>query len=321
MFPFRTLVTPRRGVKVDQTTLALFSSQHGVATLGQLIGLRLSPRTIGRARERGELVSVLPGVYCLGGGEPLFEARAMAAQLHCGESCFLNGTTAGALVGLRSMPRSRIQVTVPGRVRVSLPNWVEASMTSWFDPERVVVRPDGLRLADPYLMLLALARQFSDHRFERAAEDAWHRRLITPSGAAAFLEQYRGSGRLGIRRFARWLDKTRDQHSPAQRGLELDFVTAIRAVGLPEPQRQHPLRLLSREWIHLDLAWPEVKLAVEPGHSWWHGGDLGVRRDIARDRACGEVGWYVARYDESAREDLAAVGRELLNTYRERRSA
>ena len=70
------------------------------------------------------------------------------------------------------MPLSRIQVTVPGRVRVSLPNWVEASMTSWFDPERVVVPPDGLRLADPYLMLLALARQSNDHRFERAAEDA-----------------------------------------------------------------------------------------------------------------------------------------------------
>jgi hypothetical protein len=308
-------------VKVDQTTLALFASQHGVATLGQLIALRLSPRTIGRARERGELVPVIPGVYCLGGGEPSFEAKAMAVQLHCGESCFLNGTTAGALVGLRSMPLNRIQVTVPGRVGVSLPSWVEASMTSWFDRERVVVRPDRLRLADPYLMLLALARQFNDYRFERAAEDAWHRQLITPAAAATFLERCRGSGRRGVGRFERWLDKTRDQHRPAQSGLELDFVAAVRSAGLPEPQRQYPLRLLSGELIHLDLAWPEVKLAVEPGHSWWHGGDLGVRRDIARDRACGEVGWYVARYDESARRDLAAVGRELLNTYRERRSA
>jgi hypothetical protein len=159
------------------------------------------------------------------------------------------------------------------------------------------------------------------HRFERAAEDAWHRRLITPGDSAVFLEQYRGSGRQGVSRFARWLEKTRDQRRPAQSGLELDFVAAIRSAGLPEPQRQHPLRLLSGELIHLDLAWPEVKLAVEPGHSWWHGGDLAVRRDIARDRACGEVGWHIARYDESAREDLAGVGRELLNIYRQRLSA
>jgi hypothetical protein len=308
-------------VKVDTTTLALLSSRHGVATLGQLIGLRLSTRTIGRARERGELVPILPGVYCLGGTKPSFEARAMAAQLHCGESCFLTGTTAGALVDLRSMPRSKIQIAVPGRVRVSLPSWVEASMTCWFDPERVVIRPDGLRLADPYVMLLALAGQFNDHRFERAAEDAWHRRLITPVGAATFLEQCRGSGRNGVSRFSRWLTKAQDQDSPAQSGLELDFVAAVRSVGLPEPRRQFPLRLLSGELIHLDLAWPEVKLAVEPGHSWWHGGDLGMRRDAARDRACGELGWHIARYDESARGDLTAVGRELLNTYRTRRSA
>jgi hypothetical protein len=308
-------------VKVDQQTLALFSAQHGVAALGQLVARRMSPRSIGRARERGELVALLPGVYHIGGREPSFEARAMAVQLHCGESCFLNGTTAGALAGLRSMPRTRVQVTVPGRVRISLPSWVQASMTRWFDPERVAVRPDGLRVADPYLMLLALARQFNDHRFERAAEDAWHRRLITPGEAAAFLEQYRGSGRQGVSRFSRWLDKTGDRPRAAQSGLELDFVAVIRTVGLPEPQRQFPLQLLSGEWIHLDLAWPEVKLGVEPGHSWWHGGDLGVRRDIARDRACGELGWHIARYDESAREDLAAVGRELLNMYRQRRSA
>ena len=43
--------------------------------------------------------------------------------------------------------------------------------------------------------------------------------------------------------------------------------------GLPEPIRQHPLLLLTGELIHLDIAWPEVRLAVEPGHSWWHGGD------------------------------------------------
>jgi hypothetical protein len=320
-FPLAAVVTPRMGVNVDHALLALFASQHGVASLGQLVERQLSPRTIGRARQRGELVPVLPAVYLLGGREPTFEGRAMAVQLHCGASCFLDGTTAGALYGLRSMPTSRIQVTIPGRVRVGLPAWVEASMTSWFDPDRVVVRPDGLRLAAPGMMLLALARQFNDHRFQRAAEDAWHRRLITPTAAAEFLGDVRGSGRSGVSRFRRWLEKASTQHAPAQSGLELDFVDAIRSAGLPDPERQYPVRLLSGEVIHLDLAWPNVKLAVEPGHSWWHGGDLGTRRDAARDRACGEVGWHVSRYDESARQDLAAVGRELLNTYRQRLSA
>ena len=35
--------------------------------------------------------------------------------------------------------------------------------------------------------------------------------------------------------------------------------------------------------------------AVEPGHSWWHGGDLGDASDQARDRACDEIGWRIIR--------------------------
>jgi len=195
-------------VKVDHSVLALFAAQHGVASLAQLIERQLSPRTIGRARQRNELIPVLPGVYLLGGDQLTFEGRAMAVQLHCGEACFLSGTTAGALFGLRSMPKRRIQVTIRGRVRVSLPSWVQASVTSWIAPDCVELRADGLRCTDPYHTLLGLARQFNDQRFQRAAEDAWHRHLITPGQAAQFLERYRGSGRAGVGRFERWLDKT-----------------------------------------------------------------------------------------------------------------
>jgi hypothetical protein len=61
-----------------------------------------------------------------------------------------------------------------------------------------------------------------------------------------------------------------------------------------------------------------VRLAIEPGHSWWHGGDLRQRADQARDRACALLGWHVHRYDESAAADLVGTGRELLALYRRR---
>ena len=86
------------------------------------------------------------------------------------------------------------------------------------------------------------------------------------------------------------------------------------------PVRQHPLVLATGELIHLDLAWTDVRLAVEPGHSWWHGGDLRQRLDQDRDRACAVVGWHVVRYDETSAEDPAATARELLALYRRRRA-
>ena len=105
---------------------------------------------------------------------------------------------------------------------------------------------------------------------------------------------------------------------PAQSGFELDLLDMIEHAGLPTPARQHPLVLPSGETIHLDVAWPDVRLAIEPGHSWWHGGDLAQRRDQARDRACGAVGWMVVRFDEDARRDPVATAAELVAVYRRR---
>ena len=167
-------------------------------------------------------------------------------------------------------------------------------------------------------MLFGLAEQFNQYRFERAAEDAWHKGLITPDDAGEYLSAIRQSGKKGVIRMERWLEKTTFRRKPSHSGLELDFVEMIEKVGLPTPVRQHPLTLPSGELIHLDLAWPDVRLAIEPGHSWWHGGDLRQRQDQARDRACGLLGWHVHRYDEDSTRDPAATARELLALYRRR---
>jgi hypothetical protein len=37
--------------------------------------------------------------------------------------------------------------------------------------------------------------------------------------------------------------------------------------------------------------------------------------DYARDRACGEVGWLVMRFDQAMRDDLDSAGKQILRTY------
>jgi hypothetical protein len=101
----------------------------------------------------------------------------------------------------------------------------------------------------------------------------------------------------------RWLDVALDQGRPAQSGLELDLIEALRSVGLPEPVRQHPLDLPSGHRIHVDIAWPDLRLCVEPGHSWWHGGNEGVRRDNERALGALAIGWETIALDESLRCD------------------
>jgi hypothetical protein len=73
--------------------------------------------------------------------------------------------------------------------------------------------------------------------------------------------------------------------------------------------------LATGDVVHLDLAWPEAMLAVEPGHSWCHGGDLKMTADYDRDAACAEVGWEVIRLSEAARGDLGGAAQRIRATY------
>ena len=299
--------------------LALFSSQFWVAEISQLKAAGVSPRTITRARRRGTIVGVIPGVVRMAGSPDTFKSRAMALQLHAGSDAFLSGVTAGVLHGLRQMPRSIVEITVREDRPVRLPPWGRQTETSWIDVERdVMTRPDGLRVATPLRMLFRLARTFNDHRFERAAEDVWHLGLATPADAADYLAAVRRQGKWGVSRFEQWLEKTAARGGPSQSGLELDMLDAVRRAGLPEPERQYPLTLRSGELIHMDLAWPRARLGVEPGHTWWHGGNAGKRRDEARDRACDEIGWRIVRHDESFYETPAEFGLQIRIIHDER---
>jgi hypothetical protein len=308
-----------RGVLDRPEALRLFAAQFGVASVRQLVQAGVPERTIDRAKQRGVVAGILPGVVELADFPPTFRQRAMAAQLFGGDGSFLAGTTAARLYGIRGMPQRLIELVTITRRRGSLPDWLQRSFSTWIDHEDVVVRNDGLRIAAPPLMLLGLAARLDDVRFERTAEDAWHLRLITPAQAAEYLQQIAAPGRRGVDRMRRWLERVATRARPAQSGLEIAVADAAIAAGLPAPVRQHPVTLRNGVVIHLDLAWPDVRLGFEPGHSWWHGGDLGQRADQQRRRECAAVGWQVESYDESSANNLASVGAEMATIYRQRR--
>jgi hypothetical protein len=303
----------------DQAISRLLRAQFGVVTTRQLRDIGVSERTI-RRRRGNDLEQLLPGVLRSLGHRLTFESRAMGVQLFVDDSGVLAGPTAARLYGVRNMPGEWIWAIIGVRSRSAVPPWVKRIVWPWLlEVDDVWLCHRGWRLLSPVATLVTLADTFNDHRFERAAEDAWHLKLVAPSDVADFVDRHRGRGRHGFSRLHRWLDKTAARVRPSQSTFELDVIAAVRRIGLPEPQRQYPLTLATGELVHLDLAWPEATLAVEPGHSWWHGGDLRVRADQARDRACGQVGWHVMRYDEDARNDLAVLAAEVLATYQRRR--
>jgi very-short-patch-repair endonuclease len=281
--------------------------------------LALTRAQVAGLRGRGELVEVLPSTYRLTSHPDTFLLRAFATQLWAHSLGFLSSWSAARIYGLRKMPGNRIHFTAPASFSRRCPEWVHLDRSGWFDADRDRdTLPTGLIVATPERMLWGLAADVNQTRFDRAAEDAWHRRLITPSSLGDYLEAHRCRGKDGTRRIERWLRRNGDRTRPAQSHLEMEFVDAFVRHGLPEPERQHSLRLTNGEVIHLDIAWPNVRLAVEPGSSWYHGGDDAQARDHDRDLACSELGWSVIRLADSFRDDVDGAARRVARAHAQR---
>jgi very-short-patch-repair endonuclease len=316
-FPFRRLITPCTGV-FNTESLELAARQYGTITRRQLLEQGSSTSAIARARHRGLLIELTPGVFRFASSPETFAMRCMAAQHATFPVGYLSAWTAARLYGLRKMPSQPIHVTVPPSTNRALPAWIDCRRSRWYHERDRLIRPDGLVVAHPMRMLFALAAAFNQFRFERAAEDAWHLGLITPHDAWDYLERHRCQGKDGVSTMERWLARSMPESRPTQSDLERIFLEALRRRSLPEPRTQYPLQILSGETIHLDIAWPDIRLAVEPGSSWWHGGDNGQRRDQDRDRACTEVGWMTLRFDETLRDDPDRAAEQVERIYRRR---
>ncbi|WP_158548769.1 endonuclease domain-containing protein [Blastococcus sp. TF02A-26] len=89
--------------------------------------------------------------------------------------------------------------------------------------------------------------------------------------------------------------------------------------GLPRYRQQHRVGLPGGP-VELDVAWPEVRLAVELDGAAFHGSREAREADIARDVALAARGWLVLRFSyrrltrapEGCRAQIAAVYRQRL---------
>jgi very-short-patch-repair endonuclease len=79
---------------------------------------------------------------------------------------------------------------------------------------------------------------------------------------------------------------------PKVSSLETKMLAALEALGL-NPVHQHPVRFYT-----IDLAFPEVKLAVECDGVYWHRLPANQRRDRAKNTYLTDRGWTMIRLPE-----------------------
>lgn len=257
--------------------------------------------------------------------QPVTELRHLAAayaQVMADHHCF-GGITAARLWGLPIAAKwQRDEPLVIARPNRTVPATAKGTRGIAFDATRLMVtEAEGLRLLEPLATALTLAREL-DHealvqvldalltpsrsypglRLPRAAREPY----VTHEQLDHFIERCKGlAGVTALRAAA----------EDARVGVDSRFETITRLLiveaGLPEPV-VHPLVIIDGiEW-HPDLAYPELKIAIEyegDGHRderQWH-------VDIDRYARFEADGWIVVRV---TRDHMAQRGAHFVERVR-----
>jgi very-short-patch-repair endonuclease len=267
--------------------LSLAARQHGVVSDAQALALGYSAQAIRRRVRSGAWQRVLPGVIRCSGAPDSGRQAAMAAYLWAGREAVISHATAGVLWGLDAVATRRIEVTLPVGSNLRSRLVVVHRTVDLPSSDRAMLH--GMAVTTVTRNLIDLAGTLSPHQLELAVEDAFRRRLTSPRRLSSRLGELEGSGRPGTGRLRALLDRRGTgpaSGSPAETKLERLLVQH----GLPRPARQHAITHGSRT-IHVDLAYPDRRLAIEFDSLRWHTGRAKLDNDAERRNLLRAANW------------------------------
>jgi hypothetical protein len=275
-----------------------------------------SPRSVQRWLSSGRLVRVHPGWVTLPKWSDEWTVRAHAATGYTGGT--LSHTSALVAHGLIDRPGFRVDVTLPMHHRLRSGRRLRIHRSR---------RPCRLTMAGGLAATTverALVDTWGDaHRGRRSSRyidltrNAVLRATREQKATMADLE----AELVAVPRLP-GLVQLRDLLTDAGRGsqsqLEILGLRALLAAGLPPPQLQHEIDLGSAT-LHVDAAWPEVKLAVEFDGAAYHSSPEDWQRDLRRDAALAALGWVVLRFSwADVTERPTFCGQQVMAAYRRR---
>jgi hypothetical protein len=196
---------------------------------------------------------VIAGVYGEGADEPTEIDRARAVVLRTGGVA--SGSFAGFLHGLDSVdfigPDFTLPPTSSGR---------RAGVRRRIVPADRIVERHGVLTVDGLQVLLDLAAELDDLRWEQALESALRKRLTTVAAIEPAVGGVRSADRI-----RRVLALRPEGAPPTESLLETLMVQLVRTVpGLADPARQFHVYTADDVFIaRVDLCWPDLGLFIE----------------------------------------------------------
>ena len=232
---------------------------------------------------------LFPDVYAPASDEaPPLELRSRGAGLLVAGRGVVSGYSAAELLGAPSAPRGApAEVTVSGRQRVHPGLLVRRDRLA---PDEIQL-VDDLWVTTPLRTAFDLARRLDLVEGVVAVDALANRRRFHPDMILHLSARHRGLR--GVDRIPEVLTHaTRWSGSPMESRLRMIIVGA----GLPRPELQWVVQdPQARTAVWLDMAWPELKIAIEY-EGEVHTSTERVLRDVGRYTRLVDDTWRIYRY-------------------------
>lgn len=275
----------------------LAHTQHGVVSRAQAAALGVAASTLSDQLLRHRWRRIHPGVFALPGSPQTFRQLVAAALVAAGPAAIACRRTAAHLLGCWPEPEF-VELFVPLKQRPPRLRGVRVARTGSLRP-RDRSKRDDLRLTTAPRTMIDLAAVVQPSVLRAVLIDARQRRLITYPRVAESLKglgPLRGIGEL--RRLLWELDPER-----CDSVLEALVRELLRRHGIREPHPgPFPVQAGSRT-LHVDIAWPGRRVAIEVDGFAYHSKRSELDRDARRHNLLVLAGWRVLRVSWDRVED------------------
>lgn len=307
-------------MELDRELAEVASAQRMLVTYDDVIAAGGTSKHIQRRLAAGRWWAVpgAPRVYLIAGAPLDWVTEQLAAVLSAGDGAAASHLAAARLWGIPGFATAGVELSVP-RGRFLRRADVRIHESTDLDRCRIVER-HGVPVTDPSRTVLDLGRYVGPKRLGWAAEHLRRLDLADWPDLVETLVGHARKGRHGVRRLRVMLLREMHRSEITDTHMEMLALGLMREAGLPEPVLHHRVMDGERFVAEVDMAYPDLKIAIE-----WDGSahlDEDVRdADLPRQNDLVLLGWTVLRFsyrrlrdrpDSIVREiraALAAAGR------------
>lgn len=273
---------------LDVQVAALAATQHGIITRAQARTIGITSRMIDVRLSTGRWVRVHKNVYRIAGTPQTWEGRALAAVLSTSCDAVLSHRCAAHVWGLEGFgPPGIIDVTAARHACDGHRAGIRMHESKAFHLRGEVRRKSIPCTGVARTILDVCAVVESDIDALGALDCALRRHIVSWNELWRCLVLHAARGRNGIARYRRILLRRHGKRVPHMKIATMTLELIVDA-GLPEPVSEHPVLR-----YRVDLAYPDLKIAIECLGKEGHLNDASFEYDPVRRNELQLAGWIV----------------------------